>query len=93
MTTSSLKRKRTPESMKPFYVTGNGPLQAQGKIKTCTTPKPDACKLGVELEKRLSSGLYGVVASKNTGWVSCKGALTPDFEHVYAAWTRVVAVG
>lgn len=58
--------------MKPFYVTGNGPLQAQGKIKTCTTPKPDACKLGVELEKRLSSGLYGVVASKNTGWVSCK---------------------
>ncbi|MFB7557592.1 hypothetical protein [Streptomyces brevispora] len=54
------------------HATASGPLQAQGKIKTCTTPKPDACKLGVELEKKLSNGRYGVVASKYTGWVSCK---------------------
>ncbi|WP_143195137.1 hypothetical protein [Streptomyces sp. CB02488] len=60
------------ESMKPFYVTAGGPLYAQGKIKSCTTPKPDACKLDVTLEKKLSNGLYGVVANKNTGWKTCK---------------------
>jgi hypothetical protein len=60
------------ESMKPFYVTANGPLYAQAKIKSCTTPKPDACKLDVALEKKLSNGLYGVVANKSTGWKACK---------------------
>ncbi|MET7622292.1 hypothetical protein [Streptomyces sp. NPDC005408] len=60
------------ESMKPLYVTANGPLYAQGKIKSCTTPKPDACKLDVTLEQKLSSGRYGVIASKTTGWKACK---------------------
>lgn len=57
---------------KPFYVTDGGPLYAQMKIKSCTDPKPDKCKLGISLDMKQPNGPYTPVADKSSGWTSCK---------------------
>ncbi|AKJ15737.1 hypothetical protein ABB07_38530 [Streptomyces incarnatus] len=62
---------------KPFQVTHNGPLFAQGHYTGCSTPPPDKCRAQVDLQRlEAYDGHWHAVKHKDSGWTKCSGRLT-----------------
>jgi hypothetical protein len=67
----------TFEGEKPFQVTHNGPLFAQGHYTGCSTPAPDKCRAQVDLQRLESyDGHWHAVKHKDSGWTKCSGRYT-----------------
>ncbi|MEU1409270.1 hypothetical protein ABZ471_44785 [Streptomyces sp. NPDC005728] len=62
---------------KPFQVTHNGPLFAQGHYTGCSTPAPDKCRAQVDLQRlEAYDGHWHAVKHKDSGWTRCSGRFT-----------------
>ncbi|WP_221509410.1 hypothetical protein [Streptomyces echinatus] len=67
----------TFQGEKPFQLTHNGGLIAQGHYTGCSTPAPDKCRAQVDLQRlEAYDGHWHAVKHKNSGWTKCSGRVT-----------------
>jgi hypothetical protein len=61
------------EAVKPYFLTKKGRKQyGEGRIKYCTDPPPDKCKMTVHLRSSTTGGVFwDNRQSRSTGWESC----------------------
>ncbi|MFF4846055.1 hypothetical protein [Streptomyces collinus] len=67
----------TFQGEKPFKLTYNGGLIAQGHYTGCSTPVPDKCRAQVDLQRlKAYDGHWHAVKNKDSGWTKCSGRVT-----------------